>query len=76
MAIFQKKPVLIKCEQGKDNLPNWLFGVIPHELIFSNWADLLSYLRKVDSDEEVDHLDRWRFFDFKKVYGVSDGSTA
>ena len=75
MAVFQKKPVLIMCEQGKDNLPNWLFGVIPHELIFSNWADLLSYLREIDSLEKVDHLDRWRFFDFNKVYGVADGAT-
>ena len=76
MAVFQKKPVLIKCEQGKNSLPNWLFGVIPHELIFSTWADLLAYLREIDSSETVDHLDRWRFFDFEKVYGVKNGTTA
>ena len=75
MAVFQKKPVLIMCEQGKNVLPNWLYGVMPSETMFTSWEDLLSYLEHINSSDEVDHLDRWRFFDFEKVYGETNGST-
>ena len=72
-AVGQKKPVLIRCKQGKHNLPNWLFGVIPHELVFSNWFQLLQYLHDIDkSGDDPDTLNRWRFFDFEKVYGETE----
>ena len=72
LAVAQKKPVLVRCKQGKNQAPNWLFGVFPHELIFSNWWQLLDYLHEVNSSESVDHLDRWRFFNFDKVYGTKE----
>ncbi len=68
MAISQKKPVVVMCKQGKENLPNWMFGVIPHEMVFGSWSELLEYLAHVNEDEDVDTLNRWRFFDFEKVY--------
>ena len=37
-------------------------------LIFSNWFQILDYLHMINSSEDVDHLDRWRFFDFEKVF--------
>ena len=50
-----------------------MFGVVPHDLIFSDWEELLEYLNEVNcSESEVDHLNRWRFFDFDKVYGIND----
>ena len=70
VAVGQKKPVLVMCKQGKSNLPNWLFGALPHQMVFSNWFQLLEYLHHVNSDDVVDHMNRWRFFDFNKVYGV------
>lgn len=70
VAVGQKKPVLVMCKQGASQLPNWMFGVIPHEMVFNNWFQLLDYLHHVDCDETVDHMNRWRFFDFNKVYGV------
>ena len=73
LALSQRKPVLIRCKQGKHNAPNWMFGVVPHDLIFSDWEELLEYLNEVNcSESEVDHLNRWRFFDFDKVYGIND----
>lgn len=69
LAISQKKPVLIRCRQGKQNLPNWMFGVVPHEMVFSKWDELVDYLKYVDSHPEVEDHNRWRFFDFDKVYG-------
>lgn len=58
----QKKPVLVWCEQGKSKAPNWLFFMLPHEHIFSNSSDLISYLYQVNSSNKVDHFDRWIFF--------------
>ena len=69
VAIAQKKPVVIMCKQGKDSLPNWMFGVVPHEMVFSNWSETLEYLHHINEDEDVKHLNRWRFFNFNKVYG-------
>ena len=69
VAIGQKKPVVVMCKQGKENLPNWMFGVVPHQMVFANWSETLEYLHHVNEDEDVEHLNRWRFFDFNKVYG-------
>ena len=68
VAIQQKKPLLIACKQGKDYVPNWMFGVMPHEHMFSLWSDLIMYIRNVNSGDETEHYNRWRFFDFNKVY--------
>lgn len=70
LAITQKKPTLLMCKQGKNNIPNWWFGVVPNELMFSSWDELLSYLHKIDSGENIDDLNRWRFLDFDKIYGI------
>jgi len=73
LAMSQRKPVLIRCKQGKADAPNWVFGVVPHQLIFSSWQELLDYLHDIDnSEKEVDHLDRWRFFDFDKVFNNAE----
>jgi len=69
VAIGQKKPVIVMCKQGKRNLPNWMFGVVPHQMVFINWSETLEYLHHINEDENVKHLNRWRFFDFNKVYG-------
>ena len=45
-----------------------MFGVVPHDMVFSNWSELLEYLRHINEDEEANHMNRWRFFDFDKVY--------
>ena len=69
IAVQQKKPLLIVCEQGKQCIPNWMFGVMPHQHMFSSWEQLLGYLSKVNSGYDTEHYNRWRFFDFQKVYG-------
>ena len=72
-AIQQKKPLLVVCEQGASNVPNWLFGVMPHEHMFSGWNSLISYIRMVDNGRIASSLDnRWRFFDFDKIYSMKN----
>lgn len=58
----QKKPIIVHMEQGKEHAPDWLFGTIPHEMIFSHWDEVQSYLKSIDSDSEIDHRGRWYFF--------------
>lgn len=58
----QKKPILIHMEQGKEHAPDWLFGAIPHQMIFSTWVELHSHLVHINSSENIEHYNRWYFF--------------
>jgi nucleoside 2-deoxyribosyltransferase len=58
----QKKPIIIHMVQGKGSAPDWLFGTIPHEMIFSSWDDIKSYLGEINSKEEINTHNRWYFF--------------
>lgn len=49
LANRQKKPVLLMCPQGIASIPDWLFGTVPLEMMFSSWDNLLHYLQYVDS---------------------------
>jgi hypothetical protein len=57
-----KKPILIHMEQGKNNAPDWIFGTVPHQMIFSRWDDLKSYLIHINKDENIESYKRWQFF--------------
>lgn len=65
----QKKPILVWCEQGKKNAPNWLFFMLPHEHIFNSMEDIIKYLKKVDKSKNPNKLERWFFF--SEVHKVS-----
>jgi hypothetical protein len=58
----QKKPIVIHMVQGKENAPDWLFGTVPHEMIFSSWDNIKSYLGEINSKEEINTHNRWYFF--------------
>jgi hypothetical protein len=58
----QKKPIVIHMVQGKENAPDWLFGTVPHEMIFSSWDNIKSYLSKINSQKEINTYNRWYFF--------------
>jgi hypothetical protein len=64
LANRQKKPVIIHMEQGKEHTPNWLLSMLPHQMIFSTWAEVESYLRYVATGEVIYHYNRWYFFNF------------
>jgi|TARA_B100000519_G_scaffold199889_1_gene211969 nucleoside 2-deoxyribosyltransferase len=68
VANSQKKPVLIWCQQGKKQAPNWLYFMLPHQHIFGDLRSLVSYLEYVNScKEEVEHHKRWFFFDRERM---------
>jgi nucleoside 2-deoxyribosyltransferase len=58
----QKKPILVHMVQGKQNAPDWLFGTIPHDMIFSSWDAVEDYLNQINSCTEIDNRNRWYFF--------------
>jgi hypothetical protein len=58
----QKKPIIVHMVQGKDHTPDWLFGTIPHQMVFSTWEDIKSYLVHIDGSENIDTYKRWYFF--------------
>lgn len=60
----QKTPILIHIKQGKQFAPDWLFGTIPHQMMFSNWDDLKRYLTHINEDVGIETLDRWKFIDY------------
>lgn len=61
LANRQKKPIILRVKQGKRQAPDWLFGTIPHETIFSTWEEVKDYLDLVDNGRFNDK--RWMFFD-------------
>ena len=67
VANSQKKPVLVWSQQGKNNAPNWLFFMLPHQHIFGSIHDLLEYLINVDSGRDIKHYKRWFFFDQNRM---------
>lgn len=61
----QKKPILIHMVQGKNNAPDWLFGTIPHQMIFSDWNEIIEYLNNINSNMYIESHKRWYFFNAK-----------
>lgn len=59
-----KKPTLLVCPQGKQFIPLWYYGFIPHEFMFDGWHDLYEYLREVNAGKHM-HNNRWAY-----VYGL------
>lgn len=68
-ALTQKKPTILHCKQGKNNIPDWWFGVVPHKYMFSTWKEVEDCI--ADIDENGTDNKRWRLFDYDKVYGFS-----
>jgi len=58
-----KKPCLVMIKQSKQNTPNWLFGTIPHQYIFSTWKELKNYIAHIDESPKIDDDNRWVFFE-------------
>jgi hypothetical protein len=66
----RKVPILVHVEQGKSALPDWYWGTLPHQHVFSTWDELLGYIRHVASDPPpIDSYNRWRFLDYGALYG-------
>lgn len=63
LANRQKKPILIWCEQGKQNCPNWLFFTLPHQHIFDKIDHVINHVKNID-EGMTDNTGRWVVFHF------------
>lgn len=61
----QKKPIIVHMVQSKQLAPDWLFGTIPHEMIFSSWDAIKIYLLQIHCDANIKTYNRWYFFNAK-----------
>jgi nucleoside 2-deoxyribosyltransferase len=61
----QKKPIIVHMVQGKQAAPDWLFGTIPHHMIFSSWEEIQAYLSNINSQAKIETFNRWYFFNAK-----------
>jgi len=68
-ACLEHMPIIANIKQGKHNAPDWLYGVCRHEMFFSGWDNVKTYLRHVAFDDHVEHYRKWKFIDMDKVYG-------
>ena len=62
LANREKKPIIIHMVQGKQNAPDWLFGTIPHQMIFSSWQEITDYLNYINCSNVINDYKRWYFF--------------
>ena len=57
----QKKPIIVHVEQCKQSAPDWLFGAVPHQMIFSTWLEIRDYLNYINNFENIETFNRWYF---------------
>jgi hypothetical protein len=67
----RKVPILFHMEQPLEDVPDWVRGELPKELIFDSWDILEQYIRHIAHDTVIDTLRRWQFFDYATLYGVT-----
>jgi nucleoside 2-deoxyribosyltransferase len=63
-SVNSKKPTLLVCPEGKEFIPIWYYGFVPHEVMFGSWEELYAYLTEVNDGKHKKN-DRWSF-----VYGL------
>lgn len=56
-----KRPILTWCSQGKQHMPEWLFGTLPHQMMFSSLEEILGYIDHINTAPDVDTMKRWLF---------------
>lgn len=79
IANLQLKPIFIRCKQGKNKAPDWLFAMIPHQYIYGSWDGIKEHLCHIHSDPVVmEPGKRWKFFNYAQMQIATspDHSTA
>lgn len=59
-SINSKKPTLLVCPQGKENVPVWYYGISKIQHMFGSWDELFVFLKEVNEGHHQDD-DKWSF---------------
>ena len=55
-ACLERKPILMWCVQGKQNMPIWLFGRMNHKYMFDSDTELMEFIYKLAFNDNIDDL--------------------
>jgi hypothetical protein len=55
-----KKPIFFICKQGVNNVPLWMFGMIPHKYFYNSIDEVVEIVKSIDSGEKKADSSRWR----------------
>lgn len=50
-SLKSNKPTYVVCPQGKELIPIWYYGMLPHKNMFGNFDELISYFEKINNGE-------------------------
>lgn len=70
--MLQRKPVVIFTDGPITQIPLWAWGTTDPKLMFCGLDLALEYIRHIHEDEKVDRLNRWKFFDYDKIFGKNN----
>ena len=59
-SINAKKPTLLVCPQGKENVPVWYYGICKIDHMFGSWDELFKFLHEVNQGLHQND-DKWSF---------------
>ena len=58
----RKKPVLLVCPEGKENVPLWYYGFIDADCMFGSWHELYDFLDDINNMKLTDNTRFWRIY--------------
>jgi hypothetical protein len=61
-----KRPILVWCPQGKNNIPAWLWGRLSHEMFFSTMDELIDHIATFTFSANTHR--RWRRFSVSDIF--------
>jgi len=61
-------PMIIRCPQGKKEIPPWLYSEIPHQFFHETWDEVKAYLEHVNNGKSVQTFKKWKFLDLRDKY--------
>lgn len=70
-AAMGRKAVFLVCKQGKKKIPNFLFGLLKHELFFDSFKEMKKVIKRISKGryKQEDLMSRLKLFNYDKVYG-------
>lgn len=60
LAARLNKPLFFVCKQGKDHIPLWMFGLMPHKYFYDSIKEAVQMIWDIDSGRKPIDSDRWK----------------
>lgn len=59
-GVRMKKPIFLAVVGGKQNCPDWIFGMFPHKYIYDSPEDIVTVLKSIDRGAKELDNERWK----------------